>query len=157
MTRSARLVSRSAAAMLVLAAYSLPALAASSAASSASDSLSTSVGSVSNSFRGSSESSDRPARTADGDYRVTEVAAADEARPGMLRLTLAPTAGEGETFALLLPQKAVDAGGIAVGEVVRAQNRPYGVEFANAGTQQPFFLVLQDDWYRELGSNPVTL
>jgi hypothetical protein len=157
MTRSARLVSRSTAAMLVLAAFSLPALAASSAASSASDSLSTSVGSVSNSFRGSSESSDRPARTADGDYRVTEVAAADEAQPGMLKLTLAPTAGEGEAFALVLPQKAVDAGGLAVGEVVRAQNRPYGVEFANAGTHQPFFLVLQDDWYRELGSNPVTL
>ncbi|MGM9489877.1 hypothetical protein [Ideonella sp. YS5] len=157
MNRSARLVSRSTAAMLVLAAFSLPALAASSAASSASDSLSTSVGSVSNSFRGSSESSDRPARTADGDYRVTEVAAADDVQPGMLKLTLAPAAGEGEAFALVLPQKAVDAGGVAVGEVVRAQNRPYGVEFANAGTRQPFFLVLQDDWYRELASNPVTL
>jgi hypothetical protein len=157
MNRSARLVSRSTAAMLLLAAFSLPALAASSAASSASDSLSTSVGSVSNSFRGSSESSDRPARTADGDYRVTEVAAADDAQPGMLKLTLAPAAGEGEAFALVLPQKAVDAGGVAVGEVVRAQNRPYGVEFAHAGTRQPFFLVLQDDWYRELASNPVTL
>ena len=157
MNRSAGLLSRSTAAMLVLAAFSLPALAASSAASSASDSLSTSVGSVSNSFRGSSESSDRPARTADGDYRVTEVAAADEAQPGMLKLTLAPAAGEGETFALVLPRQAVDAGGVAVGQVVRAQNRPYGVEFANAGTQRPFFLVLEDDWYRELGSNPVTL
>ena len=157
MIRSARSASRAAAAMLLLAASSLPALAASSAASSASDSLSTSVGSVSNSFRGSSESSDRPARTADGDYRVTEVAAADEAQPGMLKLTLAPAAGEGETFALGLPRQAVDAGGVAVGQVVRAQNRPYGVEFANAGTQRPFFLVLEDDWYRELGSNPVTL
>jgi len=157
MSRSSRFAPRTAAAMLLLAASSLPALAASSAASSASDSLSTSVGSVSNSFGASSESSDRPARTADGDYRVTEVAAADGAQPGMLRLTLAPAAGEGEAFALVLPQKAAEAGGVAVGQVVKAQNRPYGVEFAHAGTKQPFFLVLEDDWYRELASNPVTL
>lgn len=144
------------AALLLMAGTAMPVLAASSAASSASDSLSTSVGSVSDSFRGSSESSNQPNRTADGDYRVVDVAAVDD-RPGMLQLTLQPAAGEGEAFALVLPQKAAEAGGVAAGQVVRAQNRPYGVEFARADTQQAFFLVLEDGWYRELASNPVTL
>lgn len=144
------------AALLVLAGAALPALAASSAASSASDSLSTSVGSVSDSFQNSSESSDRPNRTADGDYKVIEVAAAEE-RPGTLRLTLQPADGAGEAFALFLPQKAADVGGVAVGQVVNARNRAYGVEFARADNRQPFFLVLEDAWYQELASNPVTL
>lgn len=145
-----------AAALTALASATVPALAASSAASSASDSLSTSVGSVSDSFTNSSESSGGNGRTANGDYKVTDVAVAD-ARPGTLRLTLQPTAGEGKAFELYLPQKAAEAGGVAVGEVVRAQNRAYGVEFARADNQQAFFLVLEDAWYQELASNPVTL
>lgn len=144
------------AALLALAGATLPALAASSAASSASESLSTSVGSVSDSFKNSSESSDRPNRTADGDYKVIEVAAADE-RPGTLRLKLQPADGAGEAFELYLPQKAADVGGVAVGQVVSARNRDYGVEFARADNRQPFFLVLEDAWYQELASNPVAL
>lgn len=155
MNRFARRLLASAA-LLSLAGASLPALAASSAASSASESLSTSVGSISDSFRQSSDSSSRPTRTADGNYRVTEVAAVG-GRPGMLKLTLQPAAEGGEAFALVLPQKAVDAGGVAVGQTVQARNRPYGVEFARADTRQAFFLVLEDEWYRELASNPVTL
>jgi len=143
-------------ALATLAAISLPALAASSAASSASESLSTSVGSVSDSFQNSSASSDRPNRTADGDYKVIEVAAADE-RPGKLRVMLQPAEGAGQAFELYLPQKAVDAGGVAVGQVVSARNRDYGVEFARADNRQPFYLVLEDAWYQELASNPVTL
>jgi len=142
--------------LLALAGVTLPALAASSAASSASESLSTSVGSVSDSFKNSSESSDRPNRTADGDYKVIEVAAAED-RPGKLRVMLQPAAGAGEAFELYLPQKAADVGGVAVGQVVSAHNRDYGVEFARADNRQPFFLVLEDAWYQELASNPVTL
>jgi len=142
--------------LLALAGATLPALAASSAASSASESLSTSVGSVSDSFKNSSESSDRPNRTADGDYKVIEVAAAED-RPGKLRVMLQPAAGAGEAFELYLPQKAADAGGVVVGQVVSARNRDYGVEFARADNRQAFFLVLEDAWYQELASNPVTL
>lgn len=139
-------------AALALAAVALPAGAASSA-SSASSTASTSIGSLSDSIKNSSESSSRPARTAQGDYRVTAVAAVDE-KPGMLRVTLQATAAE-ETFDLVLPQLAAEAGGVAVGEVVHAAPRPYGVEFARADNRQAFFLVLQDEWYRELASNPV--
>jgi hypothetical protein len=33
----------------------------------------------------------------------------------------------------------------------------YGYEFAHADTKQPFFLALQDDWYRELRSQKVAI
>ncbi|HEV8690836.1 MAG TPA: hypothetical protein VGQ91_11105 [Ideonella sp.] len=142
--------------VLAAAALSLPALAASSAASSASESLTTSSGSVSDSSNASSDSSRRPARQAQGDYRVVEVAAMAE-RPGTLRLMLEPAAGQGEGFALYVPQKAVDQASVATGQVVRAEQRPYGVQFARGDTQQAFFLMLDDEWYRELPSNPVVL
>lgn len=137
---------------LALAAAALPALAASSA-SSASSTASTSIGASSDSIQNSSESSSNQNRTAQGDYRVTAVAAVDE-KPGMVRVTL-QAAEAGDSFDLVLPQKAADLGRVAVGEVVHAAPRPYGVEFARADNRQAFFLVLQDEWFRELASNPV--
>lgn len=137
---------------LAIAAAAAPALAASSA-SSASSTASNSIGSSSDSIQNSSEGSSKPARTAQGDYRVTAVAAVDE-KPGMLRVTL-QAAEAGDSFDLVLPQKAADLGRVAVGEVVRAAPRPYGVEFARADNALAFFLVLQDEWFRELASNPV--
>lgn len=134
---------------LALAAAAMPAVAASSASSAAS----TSIGSLSDSIQNSSESSSKPARTAQGDYRVTDVAVVVE-KPGMLRVTLQAAEGD-DVFDLVLPQKAADAGRVAVGEVVHAAPRPYGVEFARADNREAFFLVLQDEWFRELASNAV--
>jgi hypothetical protein len=139
---------------LAFAAAAMPAFAASTAASSASSTSSASIGSLSDSIQNSSDASSRPARTAQGDYQVTAVAAVDD-KPGMLRVTLQAAAQGDETFDLLLPQKAALAGGVAVGQVVHAAARPYGVEFARADNREAFFLVLQDEWYRELASNPV--
>lgn len=140
----------------LLAALALPARAASSAASSASESLAVSVGSISESFHASSNSSDtRPTRPASGDYKVIDVAEAG--RPGMLKLTLAPLQAEGDAFELILPEQAAQAGGVAAGQVVQARQHDYGMSFARAETGSPFFLVLEDDWYRELDSHRVTL
>jgi hypothetical protein len=139
-----------------------PALAASSAASSAVGGSSASVGSISTSFEQSSNSSSKTTTAAEGDYRIIEVTEVAE-RPGFLRLTLrALTTGQdAETaateFALVLPQAAVAQGRLAAGQVVSAHARPYGTEFASADTQQAFFLLLTDDWYRELRTNPVVL
>jgi hypothetical protein len=150
---------------------------AESLASSASSAGSVSVGSLSDSIAGSSNSSSRNTRTADGDYRVTAVADATD-RPGALRLTLQPQAagtdpdaggtgtGEGAApastgFVLTLPRAALGARGIAVGDTVTARNRPYGLEFSRspgaAAVREPFFLVLRDDWHRELGPQAVRL
>ena len=125
---------------------------AESFASSASSAGSASVGSLSDSIKGSSNASSGDNKVAEGDYKVIEVAALPE-RPGMLRLTLRQ--GEHNEFLLELPQQALGARGAAAGDTVSARYRPYGIEFARADTRETFFLVLTDDWRRELDAHPV--
>lgn len=136
----------------------MPALAASSAASSASDSVTTSVGSFSGSIEKSSASSAADKKVADGDYRIIDVATV-AGRPGTVRMklqALANPSAEGEFF-LHLPQAAFDESRLAQGGIVTARQKAYGVEFAEMQSRQAFFLVLSDDWYRELQTTPVTL
>jgi len=142
----------------LLGATALPALASSMAASSASEGGSASVGSLSDSIEGSSNSSSKKDKVAEGDYKVIEVAAVAE-RPGTMRLKLQPVADTREetAFFLYLPEKALAQNPVAAGQTVAARARPYGTEFAKADTGKAFFLVLSDDWYRELQSNAVTL
>jgi hypothetical protein len=138
-----------------------PALAESLAASSASQSIGMSVGSVSTSLGTSSNSSSKTTTAAAGDYKVVALAAAPD-RPGMLRATLQAVV-EVDTdaeFYLYLPQAAAEQAGLVEGGIVTARQRPYGTEFAHAsggGERQAFFLVLADDWYRELQARAVQL
>lgn len=136
----------------------LPCL-AESFASSASSAGSASSGSVSDSLGNSSKSS-TGTNTADGDYRVIEVAELAD-RPGMLQLTLRATAaGTDHEFVLKLPRQALEPRGIAAGEIVHVRNRDYGLEFARtnaAQAREAFFLVLNDDWQRELEPHPLPL
>lgn len=138
----------------------LPSLAASSASSAVSDSFTTSSGSVSDSFGKSSDSSSKnEKKVTDGDYRIIEMAAVPE-RPGTARLTLQAVAAErraDDEFFLYLPLAVVEQTRLAQGDVVSARQRPYGVEFAQATTRQAFFLVLKDEWFRELQTTPVVL
>jgi hypothetical protein len=137
--------------------------AASSAGSSASSAGSASLGSISDSLRGSSDSSTGQTQVADGNYRVIQIAEL-AGRPGMLRLTLraadGPGAGAGE-FTLDLPRQALAARGLAAGDAVHARQRPYGIEFAHAAdatrAREPFFLVLADDWQREIPPRAIAL
>jgi len=151
-------------ALALAAVAAAPARAASSAASSASDSASTSVGSASTSIQKSSDSSSKATGVAAGRYRITDVAQADE-RPDHWRVTLrgmpadgAAGAGtDGAELVLLLPRQAAERGRLARGDDVLARTRPYGVEFGRADSGEAFFLVLHDEWHRELPSHPVTL
>ena len=131
---------------------------ADSFASSASSAGSASSGSVSDSIEGSSDSSSGDKDVAEGDYRIIEVAEAAD-RPGLLRVKLQATAPDARhrEFVLRLPQQALARGGLQAGDRVSARHRPYGLEFARADNRQAFFLVLADDWQRELPSRPVTL
>jgi hypothetical protein len=148
--------------LLLVAAFAVAFAAASaradSLASSASSAGSASVGSVSDSFRGSSNSSSNDnKRAAAGDYRVDAIVAV-AGRADRVRLELTPLdrpAQEG--FALELPARALEQVRLAAGNVVNARPRPYGVEFALAPAGEPFYLVLDDDWYRELAAHRVTL
>lgn len=135
-----------------------PALAASSTASSASDSASTSVGSLSDSVKKSSDSSSKNNDVAEGDYKIIDVAAVRE-RPGTVRLKLQALADPGadSEFELYLPQQALEQSRLVAGQVVTARHRAYGLEFVSSETRQAFFLVLQDDWYRELQTHAVAL
>lgn len=146
------------ASVFLFAATAGPALAESSAASSASDSASTSVGSLSGSIKNSSDGSSKATGVAEGDYKIIDMAAVAD-QPGTVRMKLqavaqADTQGE---FFLYVPQQAVDQGRLAQGRLVSAHHRPYGVEFASGETRKAFFLVLADDWYRELQTQAVVL
>ncbi len=145
-------------AALLIGSAALPAMAASSTASAASDSLTTSVGSASGSIQKSSDSSSTDNKVADGDYKIIDVATLAE-RPGTLRMKLQAVADRGADgeFFLYLPQQAFEQSRLAQGGIVSARQRPYGMEFAHGQTRQAFFLVLSDDWYRELNTTAVVL
>ncbi|MEP7297795.1 MAG: hypothetical protein ABI702_16550 [Burkholderiales bacterium] len=144
---------------LLLAAFAMPAGAASSTASSASDSASSAASSGSESLKKSSESSTKTtAAMNSGDYEVVEVARVAE-RPGTVRLRLQAVvdrSADGEFF-LYLPQQTFEQTQLASGQLVAARQRPYGVEFAHGDSRRAFFLVIDDDWARDLPSHVVTL
>lgn len=128
-----------------------------SSASSAGSASSASISdSISDSF-GSSSNSGEEKRVAAGEYRVINVAQAP-AKPDATRMTLRATAaGPIREFYLDVPNRALAERRVNAGELVRVNERVYGYEFAHADDQRPFFLALQDDWYRELGSHKVAI
>ena len=151
-------------AAMIAAAAAVPAH-ADSVASSASSAGSASSGSISDSIGGSSNSSTRDRKVAAGDYRVIDVAQAP-GKAGTTRLTLRAVAipaaaGAGQQFTpeftLDVPDRALAARRVGAGEMVQVRERVYGYEFACVDNKQPFFLALQDDWYRDLGSRQVTI
>lgn len=127
-----------------------------SAASSASSAGSASIGSLSDSVQGSSNSSSRGDKVADGDYRVTEIAVLEGER---WQLTLQPLADAAAAPLILrVPRQALAPFTVAVGDPVRVRNQAYGLEFARttgAGQVEPFFLALNDAALRGLRSQPL--
>ena len=143
-------------ALVITAAAALPAVAASSASSASSEAGSASVGSLSTSIEGSSNSSSGDRKTAAGEYKLLDVAEAP-ARPGTLRLTLQAVPGSGADgeFYLYVPRQTVQQHALATGAVIRAEARPYGLQFAAA--DRAFFLAVHDEWLNELRTTPVAL
>jgi poly-gamma-glutamate capsule biosynthesis protein CapA/YwtB (metallophosphatase superfamily) len=148
-TRSLRAV----AALLGLA--SMPALAAGLAASSAAGGSSASSASI-NSVENSSTSSTRAVANINGPYRIVDVTPTPQ-RQGMVRMTLAAVDKAGDPLVLDLPQQTFERTGLAAGSTINASQRPYGVEFADAGNAKAFFLLLNNDWHQDLRSTPVSL
>ncbi|UVW27821.1 hypothetical protein [Massilia sp. H6] len=147
--------SRLAAATFAIAACAIPAQ-ATSFTSSASSAGSASSGSVSDSIGSSSNSSSDDDKVAAGNYRVINVAQAP-GKPGVTRMTLRAAAGPAREFHLDVPERALAQRPVATGELVQVSERMYGYEFAHADTKRAFFLALQDDWQRDLGSRKVTI
>ena len=125
--------------------------------SSASSAASNSIGSSSTSIEKSSNSSSKKNDVAAGHYQVVHMVAMAE-RPGQLRLTMQGEDGTADSrFYLYLPEATVQEAGLTTGQTVTALARPYGTAFAKADAAQPYFLVMQDAWLRELPSRPVVL
>jgi len=125
---------------------------ADSFASSASSAGSASSGSASDSLKGSSNSSSGDKKTAGADYRITDVAEAP-GRAGFVRLTLEADADQ--HLVLELPAAVFAPQRLARGDAIHAAPRDWGMEFARADTREAFFLVLADDWHRELAPRRV--
>ncbi|AUS43378.1 hypothetical protein CYD94_15175 [Ralstonia solanacearum] len=121
--------------------------------STASSAGSASSGSVSGSLHSSSNSSKDEKKTANGDYRIVDVAElADHA--GQVRVTMVADESQ-QRIALDLPANVFAKQGLGRGDLVHAQPRAYGFEFARADTREPFYLVLADEWQNELAPRPV--
>jgi hypothetical protein len=146
-----------AAAAVVLISLPSAALAASSASSTASNSASSATSSASDSLGGSSNASSPNNRAAlDGEYRVAGMQGV-AGRPDRVQLQLVPVQGDAaRAFTLVLPQAVAEQHAVGLGVVVRAKAREYGVEFALAATQVPFFLVIEDAVHDELASRKVS-
>lgn len=143
--------------VLALAALAGAAQAASTTSSAASDSASSTASSTSDSLKKSSDGSSRTtAAMASGDYDIVAIAPVAE-RPDAVRLRLQARADrslDGE-YLLELPQATAERHHLAAGQVISARQRPYGIEFAQGEPRQAFFLVIADDWARDLPSHVV--
>ena len=132
---------------------------AESFASSASTAGSASSGSVSDSLHDSSNSSSNSSSTdekrADGDYRIIDVAAAPN-RGDFRRVTMQADTSQ-QSIVLDLPVTILDKQGLGRGDLVHAQHRVYGLEFARSDTREAFYLVLADKWHEELAPRIVGL
>lgn len=126
---------------------------AESLASSASSAGSASSGSVSDSFRGSSDSSTGGKKNNNGAYRIIDIEAAPD-RAGVARVTMQGDLPQNR-IVLDLPKATFDQQHLDKGDLVYAQNRVYGIEFARNDTRKAFYLVLADEWYGELAARPV--
>ncbi|MGE0985937.1 hypothetical protein [Ralstonia pseudosolanacearum] len=121
--------------------------------SAASSAGSASSGSVSTSLNSSSHSSTDDEKTANGDYRIVDVAQAPD-RADYLRVTMVADESQ-QRIALDLPAAVFAKQGLGHGDLVRAQRRIYGFEFARQDTREAFYLVLADNWHDELAPRPV--
>ena len=129
---------------------------AGSFASSASSAGSASLKGSSDSIKGSSNSisDDKTAMVKDGAYRVAQVEAGES---GQLLLTLEPqNLADAQTFQLQVPMQAFGGTQPTTGELVQAQRRGYGVQFARGTPQEPFLIVLADAVHPELSNRPLT-
>lgn len=133
-------------------------LLADSLVSSSASVTSQSLGSSSVSLQKSSDSSSSRNQVAQGPYTIVAMAEVPQ-QPDMLRVQLQGQASTQEFF-LLLPRATAQRVPLRVGAIVEVQHRPFGLAFAAAtatdvAAKEPFFLVLDDTWYRELNSQRV--
>lgn len=130
---------------------------ASSAGMSASSAGSASVQGSSNAISGSSDSSMGTDDVAAGDYRLAAVERVDP-QGEWVNLQMQPLDQQqaAPAFKLRLPAQTVGREALRPGDVIQVEHRPYGLQFTNAKTQAAFYLVVADDWQRDMQSRVLT-
>ena len=95
---------------------------------------------------------------AQGEYRI-EQAHALPGTPARIELDLRPleaSAAQGaRAWQLRVPTEVAAAAALEPGHVLAVRERPYGFGLWQAGADQPFYLVVRDDWMRALQALPV--
>ncbi|WP_018607399.1 hypothetical protein [Uliginosibacterium gangwonense] len=142
--------------LAVLALVSGSAYAGSVSMISVSDSISATVEGISTASSTVGKSSAKLLNLAEGDYKVVDVAQAQEA--GKLRLTLHPVdeTAAGEGFYLYVVAADVEQAQIRQGDIVSAKLRPYGVAVFGQGKSSPFALVLDEAWRKQILPQAIT-
>lgn len=143
------LAATTAAAALLASTLTVQSASADTITSSASSLASKSVGSLSDSVSRSSNSSSGGGKVEAGAYQVTGVARLGDNR---LQLQLSPSSGQAEGFALALPEAVVAEQGLRPGATLWVAERGYGLAFAAAAGQPPFFLAVEDRLRRDFES-----
>lgn len=120
---------------------------------SISDSLTASSDSISN----SSKSSSNAVKTAEGDYKVIDVADA-AGHPNQKRVALQAMTQGKEGLYLYMTKDELAQSDLRAGQVVTANPRPYGVAFTQHGNNNgTFAVVLNDLWLKELNPTQVAI
>ena len=145
-------------ALLLLMASMLPAVSSygASFSISVSDSISSSLTAISDSLGKSSKGSSNAVKTAQGDYKITDIAAADGPHNRMKLALRAPGEDREKDLYLYLPVDDYNRSNLGVGQIVKAVPQEYGVAFFQELTKQPFAVVLADNWIKDLNPNPVS-
>jgi hypothetical protein len=125
-----------------------------SSTSSAVDSLSTSVGTFSGAVSAvSTSSSSGRGKVAQGEYRI-EAAQDLPGLPARVALALQPTASAvdagAQPWQLRLPAQVAASVELRPGAVLEVRERPYGLALWQAGADQAFYLVVQDEWWQAM-------
>lgn len=125
-----------------------------SSASSAVDSLSTSVGTFSGAVSAvSTSSSSGRGKVAQGQYRI-QTAQDLPGLPARVALDLQPTQtaadGGARAWRLRVPTAVAASAELRPGGLLEVRERPYGLALWQAGADQPFYLVVNDDWWQAM-------
>ncbi|MDR3409709.1 MAG: hypothetical protein P4L87_01995 [Formivibrio sp.] len=118
--------------------------------------ISGSIKTISEGISDSSKSSSAAVTVAEGDYKVIEVADAD-GHPNQKRIALQSLNQGQQSIYLFMSKEDFKRVDLALGKVVTANPRLYGVAFTKFGGTETFAVVLDDSWLKELDPVPVTI
>jgi hypothetical protein len=119
-----------------------------------SGSISDSLTAISDGLSNSSKSSTNAVKTAEGNYRVTDVADADGKQK---RISLQALNQKQTGLYLYMNRDEYARAKLVPGDEVTAAARPYGVAFTALGGKEAFAVVLDDAWIKDLNPQPVVI